>query len=576
MAARIRALWAVALGLVAFGYVNLARLGELAPFARVQYDDAYITYRYSANLVLGHGLTFNPGDLTNSASSFLWTVLLVPLYWFTGADLPAAVCWVGMVAHAATASIVVLYGLSRRSDRLGLAVAVAAGTVFAVNPLATYWALSGMETPLFLLLLAAAIWASRSFVKRSECRGASASAGWSTGLVLALLSLVRWEGAAVAGALGVLCAVSVIADPTTRARQQWRQAVPVILIPVAATTALVGFNAAYYGSIVPDPVAFKRVFSYYVRSPADSVAAIGHLFVEWVPLAVGVLALVGLALTVRRSISIRREVGVNADLAAALAGAVLLAFVILSAHSDFNRYELPLLVAALLLAMHVVPSTEPVEVPARVGALMPSAVRWIVVAMAALVFALSIGGELRGLGRVVLATSDYLYVQSARESIGRQLETSTADGTVVLSGDLGALSFYNISNRYIDAYGLANRTLIEELKAGRPYSSIIVGAHPEVVADTAMADLVPVSEKVFDQPSDFFDSRALPVISECRFAEAFADRAMLQEPAAGGRPLYVVARSLTPLRTCTGPGLRGLTGGGPTRATVSAGVEIGR
>src|SRR6185312_9483486 len=39
-----------------------------------QYDDAYITFRYAHNLATGRGLVFNPGDATDSASSFLYTI----------------------------------------------------------------------------------------------------------------------------------------------------------------------------------------------------------------------------------------------------------------------------------------------------------------------------------------------------------------------------------------------------------------------------------------------------------------------------------------------------------------------
>jgi len=41
-----------------------------------QYDDAYITYRYAVNLAEGRGFVFNTYERVNSASSFLYTVLL--------------------------------------------------------------------------------------------------------------------------------------------------------------------------------------------------------------------------------------------------------------------------------------------------------------------------------------------------------------------------------------------------------------------------------------------------------------------------------------------------------------------
>ena len=43
---------------------------------RFFYDDAFITFRYAANLAHGHGLVFNPGERVEGYSNFLWTVLL--------------------------------------------------------------------------------------------------------------------------------------------------------------------------------------------------------------------------------------------------------------------------------------------------------------------------------------------------------------------------------------------------------------------------------------------------------------------------------------------------------------------
>src|SRR4029434_7187421 len=39
-------------------------------------DDAFITFRYAANLVAGHGLVFNPGERVEGYSNFLWTILI--------------------------------------------------------------------------------------------------------------------------------------------------------------------------------------------------------------------------------------------------------------------------------------------------------------------------------------------------------------------------------------------------------------------------------------------------------------------------------------------------------------------
>ena len=39
-------------------------------------DDAFISFRYAANLLDGHGLVYNPGERVEGYTNFLWTVLM--------------------------------------------------------------------------------------------------------------------------------------------------------------------------------------------------------------------------------------------------------------------------------------------------------------------------------------------------------------------------------------------------------------------------------------------------------------------------------------------------------------------
>ena len=41
-----------------------------------QIDDAYISYRYAANLVEGRGLVYNPGEYVEGFTNLLWTLLV--------------------------------------------------------------------------------------------------------------------------------------------------------------------------------------------------------------------------------------------------------------------------------------------------------------------------------------------------------------------------------------------------------------------------------------------------------------------------------------------------------------------
>ena len=45
-------------------------------------DDAYISFRYAENLVLGHGLVFNPGERVEGYTDFLWTLIAAVAIYF--------------------------------------------------------------------------------------------------------------------------------------------------------------------------------------------------------------------------------------------------------------------------------------------------------------------------------------------------------------------------------------------------------------------------------------------------------------------------------------------------------------
>ncbi|MDA8137909.1 MAG: hypothetical protein M0036_04575 [Desulfobacteraceae bacterium] len=56
----------------------LVFLIALMPIISFTVDDAYINFRYSENLVAGHGLVYNPGERVEGYTNFLWVILLAP------------------------------------------------------------------------------------------------------------------------------------------------------------------------------------------------------------------------------------------------------------------------------------------------------------------------------------------------------------------------------------------------------------------------------------------------------------------------------------------------------------------
>jgi hypothetical protein len=415
--------------------------------------------------------------------------------------------------------------------------------VVAVNPVAVYWALSGMETALFLLLVAGAIWSTSRFIEGAVAGMPPRRLRVQLAASLALLVLVRWEGAALAIALASLGSLAVFLSHPDRS---WRsRAVVAVRSPLAVPTltlvALLAFNTVYYRSIVPDPVAFKRVFHYYQRSQGEAVDAM----VDFARTSLGWPVVL---LTAIASVAVLVRVGsaalkgrVDSDATPLVAAAALGAFLLVSARSDFSRYELALLVPAAMVALELLPvgaaSATFSETPrtASPGVPLRALQLWSrrrLIGGIAVVTLLATALPYAWFGQEDLTarTSGFLYVQEARGIIGRRLEAETRPGTVVLSGDLGALSFYNIGNVYVDANGLTNRSLIAGLEAGTTYSKLIEDRHPAILVDTADATLVTGSEKLFDNPSGYFDVKPVPAGSTCHFISAFDKEPWMTEP----------------------------------------------
>src|SRR6266545_5422360 len=96
-------------------------------------DDAYISFRYARNALMGHGFVFNPGEQVEGYTNFLWTVLFVPIL---GAGLnPALVSQIITLLLALTTAALT-WGSARRM----------AGTVAATAALA----LLATSTPFIL------------------------------------------------------------------------------------------------------------------------------------------------------------------------------------------------------------------------------------------------------------------------------------------------------------------------------------------------------------------------------------------------------------------------------------------
>ncbi|MFE7199390.1 hypothetical protein ACFU8R_03875 [Pseudonocardia alni] len=203
----------------------------------VTVDDAYITYRYSANLAHGSGPTWNPGqDPVEGFTNFTWMVWHAPWVWL-GVPLPV----VSKLTAAACAAAIVWLLVTEPRTRSGAVLAAGSFVLF----LPTWVHVdSGLETaPFALVVLRATVLAARLLRDRD-----AAVRTWEIPALLLLAGTLRPDGV-----LGVLPALAVFLWVRRTDRSVW------VATGVAAVVGGVYLAArrAYFGHLLPNTFYVK-------------------------------------------------------------------------------------------------------------------------------------------------------------------------------------------------------------------------------------------------------------------------------------------------------------------------------
>jgi arabinofuranosyltransferase len=387
-------------------------------------DDAYITFRYARNLADGLGLTYNPGEWVLGTTAPLWAVVLAAGHRLGATDLPTLAMAVSAVCDGLSAAMLVV--LARRLGCTGWGAALV-GLAWALNPMSIAFAVGGMETSLFvLLMLTTLVLAGRWPIAAAAAAGASTT--------------VRPEGALLAGAIVAWLWLS-------RCRA-WRRAAIGAAVPMALGGVLM---TVLYGSPLPNTVAAKQV-AYVPPGALDNVLALvlqaglpgwSTFVLSILPQgAAGVLALCGVAslsVLVRKA----RPWRTSEWQAAALFGALYLGF-----------YALAGLRGVRLFPWYLVPLVPLYLVSAAIGMTrLGRAARWLP--------ALLVLWQLPAIDwRAPLLPAGYnLEREQLLFQVGSGLATSVPGNAVVAAPEIGALG-YASNLRILDTVGLVSPTAL--------------------------------------------------------------------------------------------------------------------
>ena len=136
--------------------LTLAITARLVPGART-IDDSFITYRYARNLLSGEGFTYNPGEKILGTTTPFYTLLMVGLATLTGgaqASFPTLSLFINTFADVFTCLILWQIGKELDSEWAGFTT----GLIWAVAPFSVTFAIGGLETSVYVLLLSASVY----------------------------------------------------------------------------------------------------------------------------------------------------------------------------------------------------------------------------------------------------------------------------------------------------------------------------------------------------------------------------------------------------------------------------------
>ncbi len=235
----------------------LALLAWLSSVAWFLCDDAFISFRYTRNLLEGNGLVFNPGEYVEGYTNFLWILELAAIWEIFGVRPEQAAPWLS-VAYTIGTIAVMLWWLARLPSlrSRGLVGWMALGLLCSSATFAVWTSSGGLETRQFTFFIIAAV----------VCLGVYRNSRWSllaASLSLAAAELTRPEGLMLAACCFGWFAVQRMMTGERNLSRLAREMIPLVAPFVVLVAAHFLFRYAYYGEWLPNTYYAKHVRPWY-------------------------------------------------------------------------------------------------------------------------------------------------------------------------------------------------------------------------------------------------------------------------------------------------------------------------
>ena len=224
-------------------------------------DDSFISFRYSQRLLEGKGLTWTDGKPVEGYSNLLWVLLMALLESITHAEF-----WIIAWVTGFVCSIITLWLLMRivgQATNNSIPALVVSAGIFAASASVAVWINGGLESPLSMVLLVAAIY----FLMRGDLLKNIGLPG----IILGLLALTRPDGILFTWCISlglILFLLLSSSDPFTFkkiphiVRTHFRPLLLLNLIVLLFYGGQLLFRLSYYGEWVPNTARVKISFTW--------------------------------------------------------------------------------------------------------------------------------------------------------------------------------------------------------------------------------------------------------------------------------------------------------------------------
>ena len=235
----------------------LALLAWLSSVAWFLTDDAFISFRYTRNLLEGHGLVFNPGERVEGYTNFLWILELAAIWGIFGIRPEHVAPWLS-VAYTVATIAAILWWVSRLPSLQyrGLTSWMAIGLLCSSATFAVWTSGGGLETRQFTFFIVAAV----------ICLGLDANSTrglLAASLFLAAAELTRPEGLLLAACcFAWFTAQRLVTEGKVNARLA-RQMLYLVAPFALLVFAHFLFRYAYYGEWLPNTYYAKHIRPWY-------------------------------------------------------------------------------------------------------------------------------------------------------------------------------------------------------------------------------------------------------------------------------------------------------------------------